>query len=349
MSTISRCGQCRSGEVVCAERSHYSAVMMLRAAHSRTVRVGILALAGMGVLSGCKNASDDGGGPDPDPVPVFPRTFTNVAYVSGGIAQRFDLYLPDTGRGPFPLVVWIHGGGWSGGSRDLTATSPQRQIVSKGFALASVDYRLSGAARYPASVNDVKAAIRFFRANAATYKIDPDRIAAWGSSAGGHLAAMLGVTGDVARFDDATLGNPTQSSRVQAVVNWFGPADLLQMDADGAAQGCPLWNGFGHDNINAPEGAFLGAKPSSVPDHTREASPQTWVSVDDPPMLLQHGGRDCTVPIGQSRRLRDALRGVMDTARVPWTELPNDGHGGAGFETAANVALVTTFLTRWLR
>jgi acetyl esterase/lipase len=322
---------------------------MLRVPQSRTVRVGILAVAGMVFLSGCKNASDDGGGPDPDPLPLFPRTFTNVAYVAGGVAQRFDLYLPDTGRGPFPLVVWIHGGGWSAGSRDLNATSPQRQIVARGFALASIDYRLSGGAKYPAAVNDVKAAIRFFRANAATYKINPDRIAAWGSSAGGHLAAMLGVTGDIIRFDDAALGNPTQSSRVQAVVNWFGPSDLLQMDADGAAQGCALFSGFGHDNINSPEGAFLGGKPSLVADRAREASPVTWVSVDDAPMFLQHGGRDCTVSIGQGRRLRDALRGVMDTSRVPWTELPNDGHGGAGFETSANVALVTTFLNRWLR
>jgi acetyl esterase/lipase len=235
------------------------------------------------------------------------------------------------------------------GSRALDAASVQRKMTARGFAVATLDYRLSGAAKYPAAVQDVKAAIRYLRANATRFAIRGDRIAAWGSSAGGHLAAMLGVTGDVTQFDDALLGNATQSSRVQAVVNWFGPSDLLFMDADAATQGCPVFNGTGHDNAASPEGAFLGAKPSTVPVRAREASPTNWLTADDAPMLLQHGARDCTVSINQGRRLRDALRVVLDTARVQWTELPNDGHGGVGFDAAANVTIVNAFLDRWLR
>ncbi len=282
-----------------------------------------------------------------DSIPAS-RALLDVAYAPAP-AQRIDLYYPPSGNGPFPLVVWIHGGGWSAGSKALSATSPQRQMVAQGYAVASVEYRLSGVARYPAAVLDVKAAIRFLRANSTRFFVRTDRIAAWGSSAGGHLAAMLGVTGGVATFEDASLGNPTTSSRVQAVVDWFGPSDLLTMDLDGATQSCPVFGGLGHDHPSSPEGLFLGGRPSAIPSVAREASPVTWVSADDPPHLIQHGGRDCTVPTNQGRRLRDLLRASLDSSRVSWTELPNDGHGGGGFESTANVATVRSFLDRWIR
>jgi dipeptidyl aminopeptidase/acylaminoacyl peptidase len=158
------------------------------------------------------------------------------------------------------------------------------------------------------------------------------------------------VTSPVTLFDDATLGNASQSARVQAVVSWFAPTDLLNMDADGSAQGCPFYNGTGHDSPTSPEGAWLGARPSTVPDLARQASPVTWLSSDDPPMLVQHGGKDCTVPTNQGIRLRDGLRAALgDTTRVPWTLFPNDGHGGTSFNADANVNTVAVFLDRWIR
>ncbi|MDP1860645.1 MAG: alpha/beta hydrolase [Gemmatimonadaceae bacterium] len=277
------------------------------------------------------------------------RTRVDVRYASQSNAQRLDLFLPATGSGPFPLVVWIHGGGFSGGTKTLAADAAARRLVDRGFAVASLEYRLSGEARFPAAVLDLKAAIRHLRANASNYRIAPDRIGAWGSSAGGHLAAFLGVTGGIVEFEDAALGNATQSSRVQAVVDWFGPSDLAKMDVDGTAQGCALYAGIGHDNANSPEGRWLGDKPSSIPQVASRASPVTWVSDDDPPFVIQHGGRDCTVPTGQGRRMRDALLPVLGASRVSWSEFPTDGHGGPSFGNSANLDALATFFERWIR
>ena len=291
-----------------------------------------------------------------DPTPATPaaptvieRTRLDVRYASQSSAQRLDLYLPTTGAGPFPLVVWIHGGGFSGGTKTLADGAPARRLADRGFAIASLEYRLSGEARFPAAVLDLKAALRHLRANASTYRIAPDRIGAWGSSAGGHLAAFLGVTGGVVEFEDATLGNATQSSRVQAVIDWYGPSDFTTMDADGTAQGCPPYAGIGHDDANSPEGRWLGGKPSSIPEIASRASPVTWVSSDDAPFVIQHGGQDCTVPTGQGRRMRDALLPVLGASRVSWTEFPTDGHGGPSFGTTGNLDAVASFFERWIR
>jgi acetyl esterase/lipase len=309
--------------------------------------VSVFALGAIVGLTACTTETSPGSAIEPT---ALARSYTDVPYASISAAQRLDLYLPATGSGPFPLVIWIHGGGWSGGTKTLDDLSPQRQLVNRGYAVATVEYRLSGVARYPAAVQDVKASIRFLRANAATYALAPERVALWGGSAGAHLAALVGVTPEVTAFDDASLGNATQSVRVQAVVSWFAPTDLLQMDADGAAQGCPVYNGTGHDSAVSPEGLWLGARPSSVPALAKQASPVTWLSSDDPPFLVQHGGRDCTVPTNQGMRLRDGLRASeTDTTRVPWTLFPADGHGGTSFSTTANVNTVAAFLDKWLR
>ena len=246
-------------------------------------------------------------------------------------------------------MVWIHGGGFSGGSKSLDASSAARRLVDRGFAVASLEYRLSGEAKFPAAVLDLKAAVRHLRANAALYRVSPARIGAWGSSAGGHLAAFLGVTGGVAEFEDASLGNAAQSSRIQAVVDWFGPSDLLQMEPDAVAQGCAPYGGIGHDDARSPEGLWLGAKPSSVPELARTASPVTWVSADDPPFIVQHGGVDCTVPTQQGRRMRDALLATLGASQVAWTEFPTDGHGGPSFGTATNLDAIAAFLDRTIR
>lgn len=277
------------------------------------------------------------------------RERLDVRYANTSNAQRLDLYLPATGDGPFPLVVWIHGGAFLGGSKSLAANSSARQLTAKGFAIASLEYRLSGEAIFPAAVLDVKAAVRHLRANATLYRIAPAKIGAWGSSAGGHLAAFLGVTGGVAEFEDAALGNAGQSSRVQAVVDWFGPADMLTMEPDAVAQGCPKFGGTGHDDARSPEGLWLGGKPSSIPAVAMKASPVSWVSPDDPPFIIQHGGQDCTVPTNQGRRMRDALLPMLGASRVTWSEFPTDGHGGPSFGAAANLDAIAAFFNRWLR
>src|SRR5580698_2811050 len=165
--------------------------------------------------------------PTPSAPPGLPpgaRMLPNIKYVTdGGERQQLDLYLPATGTN-LPLIVWIHGGGWMEGSKEQP---PGLKFLNHGFALASLNYRLSQDAIFPAQLIDCKAAIRWLRAHAAENGIDPNHIAVWGASAGGHLVALLGTTGEVKEFDQGD--NPGVSSRVEAVCDWFGPTDLVQL------------------------------------------------------------------------------------------------------------------------
>jgi acetyl esterase/lipase len=177
-----------------------------------------------------------------------------IAYAAGA-DNKLDLRKPSTGAGPFPTVIWIHGGGWKGGSR--TDVFQAYRLVCSGYAVASIDYRLSGTAPFPAQIYDVKAAIRFLRANAKTYNLDPQRFATFGSSAGGHLAALAATSAGVADLEDMTLGNPGVSSAVSAAVVWYGPTDIGQMDSALLAQGCAPGTAS-HGQAGSAESDFLG-------------------------------------------------------------------------------------------
>ncbi len=151
----------------------------------------------------------------------------DLEYGPHGVGNRLDLYLPPKADAPTPLVIWIHGGGWEAGNKD---NPPGLGLLKKGYALASINYRLSQEAKFPAQIEDCKAAIRFLRANAKKYNLDPDHFGVWGASAGGHLVALLGTTGGVKELE-GDGPNKEESSAVQAVVDWFGPTDMLQMKA----------------------------------------------------------------------------------------------------------------------
>jgi acetyl esterase/lipase len=263
---------------------------------------------------------------------------TNIAYAAGP-SHLLDLYLPRTGSAPHPTVIWIHGGGWQGGDK-ANAEQPRR-LVCQGYAVASINYRLSGEARFPAQIHDVKAAIRQLRASAGRYGLDPQRFATFGSSAGGHLAALAATSSGVADLEDLSLGNPTTSSAVQAAVDWYGPTDLTQMDALALAQGCRT---SGHGIAGSPESLLLGCVVSDpgCAAAARRASPLTYVTAAAPPILILHGSNDCTVAHGQSLLLRDALRagGACASMRT----LLGAGHGGPEWLTAAPQDQVADFL-----
>lgn len=265
------------------------------------------------------------------------RVLRDVPYVENGApSQRLDLLLP-AGEGPRPLVVFIHGGAWKGGDK---RNNPAARLAERGYAVASINYRLSQEAVFPAQIHDCKAAIRFLRGKAGEYGIDPDRVAVWGSSAGGHLVALLGVTGDVPALE-GTLGVTNQSSRVQAVVNFFGPANLLTMGAQSGPD-----SRIRHDAPDSPESELIGGAVQENAEKARAASPVTHVSPGDAPMLLVHGDADPLVPVQQSRELHEALRkaGVDSTLRV----VPGGGHGNnfPGRELANEV---DAFLERVLK
>jgi acetyl esterase/lipase len=250
-----------------------------------------------------------------------------------GLPQRLDLYVPE-GAGPWPLLVWVHGGGWSGGDKALNQAGVQVRQASRGYVVASVNYRLSGVATHPAQIHDVKAAIRWLRGHAAAYGIDPSRVGIWGSSAGGHLAALVGTSGGVGALEGPD--NPGFSSTVSAVVDWYGPSDLPNMQA----QGLPCSGD--HSSASSPEGRMLGCAVPACPETAREASPITWVSSEDPPFLLVHGTADCTVPPLQSLTLHDALlaAGVDSTL----TMIEGGGHGGPQWTDATRLPALEAFL-----
>jgi acetyl esterase/lipase len=243
--------------------------------------------------------------------------------------NKLDVFVPK-GDGPFPLVIWVHGGGWEGGSKENNPAVAL--LLGKGYAVAGVNYRLSKQAVFPAQIHDCKAAVRYLRANAAKYRLDPDRFGAWGASAGGHLVALLGTSGGVAELE-GEVGTKTGSSRVQAVCDWFGPTDLLRLSP-------PL----------AKENAvtrLLGGAPSTRKALAVSADPITHITKDDPPFLVIHGTNDRLVPLTQSELLHAALKTANVESEL--VVLDGAGHGGKEFGTDANRAKIVAFFDRHLK
>lgn len=237
--------------------------------------------------------------------------------------QRLDIFLPakPKSKGKLPLVVFIHGGGWQKGSKRAGHRLLQSLVSSGKFAGASIGYRLSGEAIWPAQIHDCKAAIRWLRANAKAHGIDPEHIGVTGTSAGGHLASMLGTSGDVATLN-GTLGIHTdESSRVQCVVSQFGPTDFLAL------------RNF-RDVSKSAEARLIGAAVEESNESSRTASPIHYVSADDPPFLFLHGTEDKLVPLDQSSRLNQALKrlGVQSTL----VSFDGAGHGNLPRAAVAN-------------
>jgi acetyl esterase/lipase len=268
----------------------------------------------------------------PKGLPQDAKTLLDLAYVEGGHAQqKLDLYLPAEPKGP--LLVWIHGGGWRGGTK---ANPPGLAMVKNGVAVASVEYRFSQHAIFPAQIEDCKAAIRWLRAHAEEYGYRKDMVAVWGASAGGHLVALLGVTGQVKDFDVGA--NLDQSSAVQCVINWFGPADFPGYDANLPT---PMVQRENPDSVIAQ---LFGGPVSQKLELAKRASPVTWATKDAAPMLIIQGTNDPLVPLDQSERLYRKLKEVG--ADVTLDVIEGAGHGGAPFITAEKLKMMFEFLAK---
>ena len=225
-----------------------------------------------------------------------------------------DLYAPDAGSAPLPLVVFVHGGGWNGGDarhagtfEDFPATLAA--LAAQGYVVASVNYRLSEEARFPAALQDVKSAIRWLRSEALARRVDTTRVAVWGAAAGGQLAALAGVTCGVDRFEpEADVGAKNlPSDCVEAVIDWYGVTDLESLADDSGAQAASR-SSFTAQSSTA-EGDYLGCEPADcAPGLARLASPLAFISNMSPAFLIQHGAADTTVPPKQSQKLYDALK-----------------------------------------
>lgn len=229
-----------------------------------------------------------------------------------------DLYLPGKVDGLLPVIVGIHGGGWAAGSK---ANGQGSWLAAYGYAVAVINYRLSGEAIFPAQIEDCKAAVRWLRANARKYNLDPDRIGAIGHSAGGHLVSLLATTGDVREFDKGD--NLEFSSRIQAAVPLAGPTDFLQMDAH-APKGAQLK----HDAPFSPESRLIGGPIHQNKDKVARANPITYVTSDDPPFLIIHGTDDPVVPAHQAELLYEALKKAGVEAKLHLVEGAGHSLGG---------------------
>lgn len=276
----------------------------------------------------------------------MPRTITDLVYArtSGPSGERdltLDLYFPDNSPGPLPLIVWIHGGAFRMG--DKTWCQEILPMLSHGYAIASIDYRLSQEAVFPAQIRDVKAAVRWLRLHAGEWDLDPERFASAGSSAGGHLAALLGGSFYKRVWDQSgaylECAPEAVSSAVQAVVDWYGPTDFLRMNAEPGDQD--------HFAPDSPESELLGSPILDIPERVAEANPASYAYPGFPAFLLLHGDHDRLVLPNQSILLRDALAKVGSRASL--FLIPGAGHGFNGGDYELALEKTAAFLDRELR
>ena len=297
-------------------------------------------------LAGLGHPDGEGFLHSPVDVSRFHRKWLDLPYAPASQARRLDLYLPESGEGPFPVVMHIHGGGFADGDKRDPHLLPWLMGLSRGFAVASVNYRLSGEASFPAGLQDVKAAIRWLRANSAAYRLDGDRIAACGGSSGGNFAAMICLTPGVPDLEDPSLGNPDIPCDVQAAVDLFGPTDFLRMDDQLRAAGLGPAD---HSRGDSPESRYLGAPITEVPELVRRANPISYIRADMPPILIQHGRLDHLVPVGQSIEFAEELSRRVSPDRFEFEILEMADHADPLFETEANMERVYRFLDKHLR
>ncbi len=265
-----------------------------------------------------------------------PRVLHDIEYARAPEQTLLlDLYLPEKITTPPPLLIYIHGGAWRSGTKVDVPITP---LLEKGCAIASVDYRLTPVAPFPANIHDIKAAIRFLRAKAGEYHYDPKRFVIIGSSAGGHLAALVGVSNGEKELE-GTLGQfLDQSSDVQAIVSFFGGSNLQTILKQSTPRGLDM-------RVPALQ-LLLGGQPDEVPALAKLASPVAHVDKKDPPLLLVHGDQDPQMPINQSHE----LQGVYEKLKLPvqFEVVHGGGHGGKEFYDGQRLKVVTDFLQKHL-
>ncbi|MFN5285211.1 MAG: alpha/beta hydrolase fold domain-containing protein [Planctomyces sp.] len=277
-------------------------------------------------------------------LPAGVRMERDLAYVEGGDeSQKLDLYLPEQpAAGPLPLIVHIHGGGWRGGSK---FPCPFLVLVNRGYAVASIEYRFSQKAVFPAQIQDCQAAIRWLRGHAGKYGLDAEKVGVIGGSAGGHLSALVGTAGGAKAFPQIG-GFSDQPDDVQCVCDIFGPANFATVMQQ-AADDKNVRNIFKFNSDSDPYALLIGGNLETDREKVAAVSPVHYITADDPPTLILHGTHDALVPYAQSVELAESLR----AKGVPvWLQtLPGSGHGGAAFSKPSVMTLMGNFFDRHLR
>lgn len=269
--------------------------------------------------------------------------YRNIRFADDSDSQQMDIFIPE-GKGPFPAVVLIHGGGFRSGDKK-SKYSLARQLVANGYVAICVNYRLSKEAVFPAAIHDIKASIRFIRGNAKKYNIDADNIGSWGSSAGGNLSAILGTSvGN--KFLDGQVGYfKNMSTEIQACVDWFGPINFSNLKQDAEKLG------FGSDFNVDIESEYLGkdvSDPKNI-ELVQLANPETYIDETDPPFYIQVGDKDPLIPYLQSQDFAGKLQRTLGSENVNFDLIEGGKHGGAKFSNKENIAKIITFLDKHLK
>lgn len=270
------------------------------------------------------------------------RKYLDVQY--GTLSeQKLDVYLPDEGDGPFPLIIYVHGGGWTMGSKVEGSLPCIIDALKSGYAVISVDYRLAPAVKFPEFLYDVKTAVRWARANAAEYRFDPDHFGMIGDSAGGHLTLMVGFTAGHPEYEGEQYGWPGVSSAVQAIVDMYGPS-ILTADKDAFLKesGVPAMSFGGGGSIF--DSAFTPDR-----DMLQLISPITYVHRAIPPTMIQQGMKDPIVPMQHSTLLAEKIEKMCGKDRVDLRLYPERTHSDGAFMTPENCAEVLPFFDRYLK
>ncbi len=261
------------------------------------------------------------------------KSYTNISYATDSETQKLDIYIP-TGSGSFPVIVAIHGWAFKLGSKTGSDVKSMFSWLKRGYAVVSIDYRLSGEAIFPAAIDDVQSAIVWIKQNGKQYNLDPSKIVLWGDSAGWNLAALAG-----------TKWNTQSGTNVQVVVDWFWPIYFSRMDDQFALLGVTpkMWK----TNTNSsPESQYLG-KTIWTPEAeslVKAASPETYISADDPVFYIQHGSADTNIPYLQSEELANKLMEVLWKDKVVFEKLEWASHGWDQFDADENLSKIFKFL-----
>ncbi|MEO6329946.1 MAG: alpha/beta hydrolase [Ginsengibacter sp.] len=259
----------------------------------------------------------------------------NIIYAeTGNTKLLLDLYMPPGKKNPY-LIVWIHGGAWRSGSKE----SPPLGMLPYGYALASINFRMSEEAIFPASLYDIKASIRFLRANAKKYGYRADKIIIWGSSSGGHLAALAGTTNDVKELEGNIGTHLNESSSIQMILDFYGPSNLLTILNQSTPHGL---------SVRVPALTLLFGKPvEQVVEIARKASPVYQADPSDPPIFIVHGDQDIQVPVNQSLELMEAYK--KNKLQVQLEIIPGAGHGGDAYGKKELMETMNRFIIKNLK
>lgn len=279
--------------------------------------------------------------------PDLHRKFLDVPYANCTADEVMDIYLPETGDGPFPVIVDIHGGGWYYGAKSSLKLKPVLKGLEKGYAVVSLQYTWSVHGHFPIQIYDIKAAIRFLRANAKKYHLNPRRIGIWGLSAGAHLAALAGTTAKVGSLEDRNMGNHGESSAVQCVVALYPIIDIAKLERQHKQYGVDPNEACTNDCSMG--GMLFGKAPCKVPHLCELANPENYITSDSPPFFIQHGLADQVVPFQQSILFADKLEKVIGPDKVILELLPETDHAAAVFRTPENTEKIFHFLDKYLK